>query len=303
MTLKQKKNIILIVVFLIASSLVELFIVRDFFNLSNAVAMDEKWRFEFLVYQGKDINEIKCRSWGDSNRSSCYTPLAVAVMNNNANFVARLLELGAKPDIPKSDRPIEYALYNNNTEIVDLLLKNGAKLVKSKMDLHSVMNTDNPYFVKFLINRQDIGPEELFCYTSDEYKIMKYLLETGIDPDIICKKNYIFATEYNITTTDSRRTKLFRVSLNDAFVGNNSAAITQLLIDYNADVNFKDDCNNTPLHFASKRGAKDVVVTLLENNATMGIKNCEGFTAYELAQNKKQKWVLKVFDEYNQSRR
>ncbi|MFN3234565.1 MAG: ankyrin repeat domain-containing protein [Gammaproteobacteria bacterium] len=57
-----------------------------------------------------------------------YTPLMLAVENNNVNFVAQLLSIGADPDTmnQEGDTPLTIAIRNANENMVKLLLENGA---------------------------------------------------------------------------------------------------------------------------------------------------------------------------------
>lgn len=293
MSLKSKKILLLLSILIVILGIKEIFLKRDFCSISNAIAMDEKWRFHFLINLGEDIDRVDCIG------SVCYTPLTIAVTFEKPYYVNKLLTMGAKTDIPNNSLPLNSAIYDNNEEIVNLLLNAGAEMKNSLEDTLAVLSSDNMYFLQLFLDRYDVPLEDLYCKTGDSYRILKYLLEAGVDPDYICYKD----TNEPRKCIQGYSTKLSGLSLYDGKVGDNSVKLTQLLIEYNANINFQDDCNNTPLHYAAYNGGSHVVQTLLLNGAKTDLKNRDGHTAYELAEKRKLNWVLKAFDEFNASKK
>lgn len=56
-----------------------------------------------------------------------------------------------------------------------------------------------------------------------------------------------------------------------ASASNDSAVITELLIQHGADVNVKDKCNRTPLTWVAMEGKKESVKVLLRNGADVNV--------------------------------
>src|SRR5690349_12015289 len=56
--------------------------------------------------------------------------------------------------------------------------------------------------------------------------------------------------------------------------------IVKLLLSYNAQVNVRNECGNTPLHWASLNGHKDVVQVMVEHGVDRSVKNQFGSTAF-----------------------
>ena len=258
--------------------------------------MDEKWRFHFLMKLDKNINELNCLDTNSSMLSLCYTPLLYAIYQNDIEIVNELLNSGADVNIPKDNLPLGLALSQNQEKIVNLLIQSGAKLNNTYYARLDIYESDNPKFLKLLDNNKSITLEKIYCEVYGKYNLLEHLLKKGVNPDYLCNENKYVSSDCNKTVAKDKWTKLFTVSDLDGFEGKNNARVTQLLIDFNATVDYKDDCNNTPLHYAAKTQSVYIVKTLLKNDALIDIVNCEGKTAYDIAQN--DKWVLKAFEEH-----
>eukprot|EP00048_Salpingoeca_helianthica_P021754 m.14267 g.14267 ORF g.14267 m.14267 type:complete len:413 (-) comp6369_c0_seq1:34-1272(-) len=66
----------------------------------------------------------------------------------------------------------------------------------------------------------------------------------------------------------------------------NHDAIVALLIEHGADVNSLDNEHSTALHWAAGAGATQCAETLMRHNANLSIRNDDGHTPVDLAQNK-----------------
>jgi ankyrin repeat protein len=286
------KKVLFFIIFLVFG----FFEFRNFFNLENAIITDEKWRFNLLLRLDDHVNYRKCFSF-----DLCTTPLLVAIDLNKTDYVEALLKHGAKSNMPRDINssihhfPIHSAIAVNNKKIVNMLINHGATLDNSLYTLMSIEHTDNPYFLELFSKENNLSLTDLFCKMTFQFNNLKYMFEhdksNNIEKDDACitDKKHTIAKE---------RTKLFEMAWRDGFVDNDSARITQLFIDYGANVNALDDYNNTPLHIASQKAANHVVKVLLENNASTTVKNFDGYTAYELAKANKHKWVIKAFDDF-----
>ena len=88
-----------------------------------------------------------------------------------------------------------------------------------------------------------------------------------------------FITEFGFVTDN--RGALGRTFLHYACGGGNVNLVRNLVLDHNADVNVKDDKNNTPLHMAALAGKDEVVFTLI-NEFGCNVKEDKGFSGRSL---------------------
>ena len=101
-------------------------------------------------------------------------------------------------------------------------------------------------------------------------KVAAYLLDHGAGVNVSC-----FGMIHVPDFYDGNATHI--TPLAAAVIAGNKA-ITQLLIDRGADVNFKGLNGNTPLHLAAKKGFQAVTEVLLANHAEVDARNDFGAT-------------------------
>jgi hypothetical protein len=75
-----------------------------------------------------------------------------------------------------------------------------------------------------------------------------------------------------------------------------SRRVIDLLLDYKAEVNIKDNDGNTPLHYAINSGCHRTIKKLLIRGARKDIKNLEDKTAYNLAIDTNQPELAKLVE-------
>jgi uncharacterized protein len=110
--------------------------------------------------------------------------------------------------------------------------------------------------------------------TVTEYSlnVAKILLEAGADVNLTNK--------YGVTALH----QLISHHKPGHFSYDNQLARAQFLIDHGAEINtYAEMSCNTPLHLATYKNCKDMVVLLLKNGADKDVKDSEGKTAREVA--------------------
>lgn len=117
----------------------------------------------FLLAHGADPN----RRWGDYRPE--YTPLALAVFNQNYTLIKLLLENKADPNLSctqyshqRYETPLIWAIENASIDIVELLLDNGADPNGNSLNrpryyyevpLYGAFRKNDPSLVKLLLNK------------------------------------------------------------------------------------------------------------------------------------------------------
>jgi hypothetical protein len=67
----------------------------------------------------------------------------------------------------------------------------------------------------------------------------------------------------------------------DVVLKENTIAIIKLLLENRAEVDARNKCGQTPLHFASWLGCTQITKLLLDYGAKVNIKDCEGLSPYQ----------------------
>ena len=164
----------------------------------------------------------------------------------------------------------------NGTPITDLVAKN------SDLYKYFVITHPDGYMLSFDlknikygvecgldVNKQygpsKIYPIEFLCDDDEYANIIKFLLNSGADPNTITKNGDPILS----VAVTSYCTK-----------------IVKLLIKAGADVNKKDSNGDTPLMDATSMGAEDLVRLLLKSGANANIKNDDDKTALDLVHRK-----------------
>lgn len=199
-----------------------------------------------LVSAGADLN-LQVKSYG----VNIATALTYCILSGNIEGVSILLNAGASID-NRSDY-LHDAIEVNNLNIAKLLINKGVDInqlptdYKGKSALaYSVIKRNVDIVKLLLLNNADITiDKEPILYTAliyYEYRIVKLLLDAGVDIDvrdgwghtpltIACEKGY----------TDA----------------------VKLLIEYGADVNYADKKGKKPLYYAINSSKKNEIIKLL----------------------------------------
>ena len=237
------------------------------------------------------------------------TPLILACDANSYDMVKILLEHNA--DINLSDHrketPLMYAVDERNTKIVELLLKYKPDLTlkneSGKTALDIAYNRNN--YVKEITDliKESSSREIQFLYAAAENnadKVLKYIAE-GIDInntidqscDSIGSNALLLASEFHHkeiikillehNADVNFKNYLNKTALEYVANNDNNFDIAVEFINRGADVNAVDNENATPLMYAASSNAKKILNLLIEHNADINIQTKSGYTALILA--------------------
>lgn len=199
-----------------------------------------------LVSAGADLN-LQVKSYG----VNIATALTYCILSGNIEGVSILLNAGASID-NRSDY-LHDAIEVNNLNIVKLLINKGMDInqlpkdYKGKSALaYSVIKKNVDIVKLLLLNNADITiDKEPILYTAlihYEYRIVKLLLDAGVDIDV------------RDGWGDTPLTKACKEGYTDA---------VKLLIEYGADVNYTDKKGKKPLYYAINSSKKNEIIKLL----------------------------------------
>ena len=254
------------------------------------------------------------------------TPLYYASLKGDVDMVLLLLEKAASPNIAnnKKELPLHVAARKGHFDVVKLLIDAG-----SKVDARDYKNA-TPFFWAvcfccyfpdknkslkevfeeykkiwdFLlkkgadINSMNIAGNPLIgavFRNNFQYEATKYMLEHGADPNA----EYIEAEEYKKANYKSN-SKPMDEGYTPLFVANNEKIIN-LLLDYGADINYKNNKGNTPIFwFARGFDPKNInlIKVIIEKGADVNAVNNEGKTPLLLAVSDGNFYIAKILLEH-----
>lgn len=244
------------------------------------------------------------------------TPLHIAVGLSNPNLVQELLNAGANPNVSNSygELPLPRAINNirkGNTAIVQALLKAGANpnFNPTRFNLlHSIQGV-NPDVFQLLVEALRHGDLEL----------VKSLIDAGTIRNLSPEGIEHLRTQANFNPNEETRKEILQLlnqkeTLNPGIT--NPEGITNLMIiashpeDFplleklNPEVvrpivNQQDDEGNTALIYAVVNNPNpEVIRFLLENGANPLIKNNQGYTALDYAQDLGEEDLLRLMEKF-----
>ncbi|OHT11503.1 hypothetical protein TRFO_19046 [Tritrichomonas foetus] len=224
---------------------------------------------------------------------SGYTPLHLAILNNNLFAIKMLLEKECDQSLTtmkKSDTVAHLAVKVNSLQIfnmfpnIDVNIRNN----KDQTLLHYAAIYDSRKIMNLLINnpRIDLNPIDYEGNTPLHYSIKKYNKE--IFDLLLCFESL----DINI------RNKNHETPLIAAFKDNYDKSrnfILKLLGKKNIDTNLSDQLGYSPLHHAIKLNDELIVKILVKNPLTdVNSQTIEGLTPIHLAAQKKLNHVIRL---------
>lgn len=237
------------------------------------------------------------------------TPLIIACDYDSYDMAKILLEYNA--DVNLSDHrkktPLMHAVEERNTEIIELLLKYKPDLTlknesgKTALDIAYSRNN----YVKEITDliKESSSREIQFLYAAAENnadKVLKYIAE-GIDinntidesDDSIGSNALLLASEFyhkeiikillEHNADVNFKNHLNKTALEYVSSNDDNFDIALEFIKRGADVNALDNENAAPLMYAASYNAKKILNLLIENNADINIQSKSGYTALILA--------------------
>ncbi len=242
--------------------------------------MGERWKVALTKKKTPVVSFLLQRGAATEivDRDGC-TPLHSAAFKGNAASVERLLEAGAKvnhPDVDSST-PLHKAAYAGATECVRLLLDSKAEPDAIDVDgvtaLHKASFNGHVDCVKLLLLKgADLKRADRHGSTalhkaafSGSTECVKALLASGADPSAFDAEGHsaVHLACHKMHPTVLK--ELLAKSTENASLLSNNAS------------------KETPLHLASKSGALDCIVLLIEAGANVAAADAKGMTALDHA--------------------
>ena len=198
------------------------------------------------------------------------------VKPNLSHIESLIMEDGADVNSMMEDKgatPLFVASASDNEELIRVLVKNGAKVnFQNKQGvtaLQTAVVNENVNAVKVLIELgADVNLENEIGYTplhlgaeGDEVEIVRMLIEAGAN---------LHAMEGVEGGTPLHRVVSIQAQGN--------VEIAKLLISYGADVNFQNDDENAPLHWACGNNKLTIIKILVEAGADVNLRGSQGTT-------------------------
>lgn len=253
-----------------------------------AVRADQKEAVLFLIKNGADINA----KTDDGVSLMVETPLDYAVWQRNLELAKILLHAGANVEgaCHKFHWPLLAAIVNEDFKMAKLLLDYGADLYKTGSDdytvLHMAVLKHKINSVKYLLSigfnvnapgfGTDGGTALHVTVRREDIEIAKILIEHNADLNIIDYKGYTPLT-LAVEKNEENFIKLFIEK--GANVNECGSHLTE-------SGNYLPENNplNAPLHIAVKMGNLNYINLLLKAGANVNLKNRNGETPIDIAQ-------------------
>lgn len=219
---------------------------------ANAQDQDSRTPLENAAFLGDlDMCNLLIEHGANVNSTNAFqkTPLHIAASEGHTNVVALLLKSGSNPNAKAYNAtPFEKAVSHGH--------KDTAALLRTADPAAAI-----EYEAKLIANTTEITRA---IQSKDIAKVIS-LLENGADPNGKHNGSPAIILAINATGTDAPK-------------------IVEILINYGADVNAKDDQGRTALDWAASVGWMSIAKTLLEKGAAVNSINGLGMTPLQGAQ-------------------
>lgn len=212
-------------------------------QLAKAIRASDVELVKKLIHKGAELNPI----YED------FTPLGLAVLNNQLGIVKVLIEAGADLDFQMEEvdkyTALMIAAGNGNLDIVKTLVEAGADVnLKSIYEEHALS------IAAFIGNKEIF--DYLYSLTIPEYKVGKKVLKQAIRSQNIVR-------DINGLWKD----KEGKTALMYAIEDNDNVEKIRLLIQNDSNINKRDNKGNTALSLAKEIGNTEIIQELLDAGA------------------------------------
>ncbi|APR97793.1 ankyrin repeat domain-containing protein [Wolbachia endosymbiont of Folsomia candida] len=224
------------------------------------------------------------------------TPLHYAALGGNKEIVVTLLQNGAGIEAPSTDgyKPLHFAADKDHKEVVKALLSKGAQVDardnQGITPLHLAAEEGKLKVVKVLLNNgADVNARDnskrtpLYFASKNGYPgIVKALLEKGANFEVkFAGKTPFYDAKDDLVKNILKSTK----DLFDSIKSNRQQKV-MAAINEEAIIGATDNSGFTLLHWAAKDGYQELVQLLLDKQANPNIKDKNGKTPLDIAQEK-----------------
>ncbi|QMV46176.1 hypothetical protein HC358_03815 [Wolbachia pipientis] len=247
----------------------------------------------------------------DAQDKEGQTLLHFAVSGNNLDMIQFLLDRGANIEVQDDFgyTPILYAAQSGKWDVVKLLISNGAKFNNETTvqgtPLHFAVQEGNLNMVRFLLDEgADIESQDKdnkkplhLAVDANRLSVVKLLLDRGANvnvTDMYGKTPLDLAVEEDMIEV-LKKAQLDQGLLINARDGNLDKV--KDLIAQGANLETKDNNDNTTLHNACSNGHLKVVEYLIEKGASVKAKNKDGKTPLDLAVQKGYTDILQTIEQ------
>ena len=232
--------------------------------LLTALVFNHSEMAQFLIKQGADVNV---------QNNTGLTPLNATALTNNVEMAQFLVQQGAELNRSKTMSPLYLAATNNNIKMAQFLIEQG-------LDINKPVKENKNIIKIFLITTGGL-PLILPLAAVSIIPIASLAAVVGgaalvffaehVENNLVVDKNseaYKKAKEdiKNISGTTPLHIATFK----------GHSEMVDLLIQYEADVNFESKTDYTPLHFAVQEGHLDIVKKLVNNHADINAISDDG---------------------------
>lgn len=253
-----------------------------------------------------EMTKLLCQNGADKNAKSVQgsKPIHHAARGGHIKLVEFYLENGMSVNRCADDfvSPLHSAtLYNRNSEMIEFLYKKGANLDQiakdNKTALEHAIIVRNKDIVRTLLNLGAICPSDTKIIPTDDNEILSQLKSVRQLFKAV-KKNDFKEVERLVkeehaqvnAKNDKNETVLVWVSWK-GFVES-----VEMILECGANPNIMCKDNFTALHYAAKFGHFDAVKLLLTHGAIYNIKSTTGKTPTQLTENKEIAKILQTIE-------